>query len=189
MTGLEPLIIGSLVASTALTATSQVMAGNERSAAAAFEAQQQRGRSDELLAQQKQLDAEAENTRIAADQAEASRREGLVANIESIQSLRAGRGVGEASPTGMAILDALVGNTERNIGTERFNFLTKADKYRMAGETSARDAENARLAAGMSDRKSKTSLLAGYMGAAGTVASSAFKYGSYASGGGQSRLA
>lgn len=181
------LAIPALIASTALTATSQVMAGNERSAAASFEAQQQRQRSAELAGQQTQLNAEAENTRIAADQAEASRREGLVANIESIQSLRAGRGVGEATPTGMAILDSLVGNTERNIGTERFNYLSKADKYRMAGETSARDSENALMAAGMSERKSKTSLLAGYLGAAGTVASAGFKYASYKAGGGRER--
>jgi hypothetical protein len=166
MTGIEPLVIGSLIASTAATAASQVMAGNERANAANFEAQQQRNRADELRGQQTQLDREAENTRIAADQAETQRREGLTRNMEQIQSIRAGRGVGEASPTGMAILDTLTGLTERSIGTERFNYLSKADNYRMAGETSARDAENADIAAGLSTRKAKTSLLAGYLGAA-----------------------
>lgn len=162
------LAIPALIASTALTAGSQVMAGQERSRAAAFEQQQ-------LLGQQEQLRVQAENTRIAADQAEARRREGLVSNIESIQSIRAGRGVGSASPTGMAILDSIITNAERDIGTERYNYLTKADQSRM-------EAENTGLAASMAGRKSKTSLMAGYLDAAGTVASGAFKYGSMKAG-------
>jgi len=173
MSDLGPLIIPSLVGSTALTATSQVMAGNERSRAAAFE-------SEQLKGQQTQLEVQAENTRIAADQAETARREGLVANMEHIQSIRAGRGVGEASPTGLAILDSLVGNTERDIGTERYNYQTKADGYRMS-------ADNAALASTMSARKAKTSLIAGYLDAGSTVAGAGFKYASYKAGGGRER--
>lgn len=183
------LAIAGLVASTALTATSQVMAGNERSAAASFEQQQLLRRQQDLKGQQTQLDAQAENTLIAADQAEARRREGLVSNIEHIQSIRAGRGVGEASPTGMAILDSITGLTERDIGTERFNYLSKADSYRMAGVTSARDAESAGLSAAMSGRKAQTSLLAGFLDAGSTVAGAGFKYASYKSFGGLPRSA
>jgi hypothetical protein len=164
------LAIPALIASTALTAGSQIMAGQEKSYAAKFEQQQ-------LLGQQDQLKAQADNTRIAADQAEARRREGLVSSIESIQSIRAGRNVGSASPTGMAILDSLIGNTERDIGTERFNLLSKADQSRMA-------ADNAGLAATMAGRKARTSLMAGYLDAAGTVAGAGFKYATYAKGGG-----
>lgn len=144
------------------------MQGQARSEAAAFEQQQ-------LLGQQEQLRVQAENTRIAADQAEARRREGLVSNIESIQSIRAGRGVGSASPTGMAILDSIITNTSRDIGTERYNYLAKADQSRM-------ESDNAGLAAQMAGRKARTSLMAGYLDAAGTVASAGFKYGSMKAG-------
>jgi hypothetical protein len=164
------LAIAGMVAGTALTATSQVMQGQARSEAAAFEQQQ-------LIGQQKQLQAQAENTRIAADQAETARRERLVANIESIQSIRAGRGVGEASPSGMAFLDSITDNTERDIGTERFNYLSKADQSRMA-------AENAGLSATMAGRKAQTSLLAGYLDAGSTVASAGWKYATMQAGGG-----
>lgn len=163
------LAIPALIGSTLLTAGGQVMQGQEQSRAAAFEEQQ-------LLGQKTQLQHQAENTRIAADQAEARRREDLVSNIEHIQSIRAGRGVGEASPTGMAILDSITGNVERDIGTERFNYLSKADSSRMA-------ADNAGLAASMSARKAKTSLLAGYLNAGSTIAGSAFKYASFSAGG------
>jgi hypothetical protein len=162
------LAIPALIASTAITAGSQVMQGQARAEAAAFEQQQ-------LLGQQEQLRVQAENTRIAADQAEARRREGLVSNIESIQSIRAGRGVGSASPTGMAILDSIIGNAERDIGTERYNYLAKADQSRM-------ESDNAGLASTMAGRKARTSLMAGYLDAAGTVASGAFKYGSFKAG-------
>ena len=53
------LAVPALIASTALTAGSQIMQGRARSEAASFEQQQ-------LLGQQKQLQAQAENTRIAA---------------------------------------------------------------------------------------------------------------------------
>lgn len=164
------IAVPMLIMGTAATAGSQVMQGVEQSNAAKFEQQQ-------LLGQQKDLQAQAQNTRIAADQAEAQRRYELTSNLEHIQSIRAGRGVGEASPTGMAILDSLTGITERNIDTERFNYLSKAD-------TTDRAANNAGLSAAMAGRKAQTSLLAGFLGAAGTVGGAGFKYGSYSRGGG-----
>lgn len=162
------LAIPALIASTVISAGSAIMQGQARSEAAAFEQQQ-------LIGQQKQLLAQADNTRIAADQAEARRREGLVSNIEHIQSIRAGRGVGEGSPSGMAFLDSLISNTSRDISTERFNYLSKADQSRM-------EADNAGLAATMAGRKAQTSLMAGYLDAAGTVAGGGFKYGQYKAG-------
>jgi hypothetical protein len=77
----------------------------------------------------------------------------------------------------MAILDSITGNVERDIGTERFNYLSKADASRMASE-------NAGLTAAMAGRKAQTSLLAGYLNAGSTLASGGFKMASYKAGGG-----
>lgn len=165
MSGLEPLIIPALIGSTALSATGSVIAGHEKAAAAEFESQQLRG-------QQAQYKAQAENTMIAADQAEARRRDELTSSMETIQSIRAGRGVGSASPTGMAILDSLIGQATSDITTERFNYLSKADQSRRAGE-------NAGLASQMAARKARTSLLAGYFGAGETIFSGVAKAGMY----------
>jgi hypothetical protein len=158
-----PLIM--LAGSAALSAGGQIMAGNEKARAAEFEQQQ-------LYGQQQQLKIQEENTRIQATQLEARRREELASSMETVQSIRAGRGVGQASPTGMAIFDSLVGNAERDIFTERFNVLSKADQ-------SKRAAENAGLAAEMAGRKAKTSLLAGYLGAGETVLSAGYKASTY----------
>jgi hypothetical protein len=155
------LAIPMLIASTALSAASSIAAGNEKSSAAALEQQQ-------LLGQQQALDREAANTKIAADQTEARRRNELVSNLETIQSLRAGRGVGSASPTGMAILNNFTNVSEGDISAERFSYLSKADQYRMG-------AINAGTAAEQAGRRSQTSLLAGYLGAGQAVASGIFK--------------
>jgi hypothetical protein len=158
------LAIPALIASTALTAASSLAAGQEKARAAALEQSQLQG-------QQQALDREAQNTKIAADQAEAKRRNELVSNLETIQSLRAGRGVGSTSPTGMAILDNFTKVAEGDISAERFSFLSKSDQYRMG-------AINAGTAAEQAGRRVKSSLLAGYLGAGQAVASGAYKYAS-----------
>lgn len=125
-----------------VSATGQIMAGREQSRAAMFEAQQK--------------DREGEQLKIAAAQTEARRREGLTSSLETIMSIRAGRGVGEGSPTGMASLEEITSDESRDIRTERYNYLSRA--------------EQTRLASSMSRRKAKMSLLAGYMGAGATIA-------------------
>lgn len=149
MSGMEPLLIGAVVAGTATTAVGHEMAGQEASRAAAFETQQ--------------LDIQAQSARTAADQSEARRREELTSQMETIQALRAGRGVGSNSPGGEAILTSAIDNQERDIAIERSNYMTKADLSRRASELSA--------------RKAQTSLLAGDLSAAGDIFSSATKIG------------
>jgi hypothetical protein len=147
----DPVTIGTiaLVSGTALSATSQIMRGRAEAQAAAFEAEQ--------------LKVQEQMTRTAAQQEEARRREELTANLETIQAIRAGRGVGEASPTAMAIFDSVTEDEERDIGIARFNYLQRADLARRSAE----------LAGG----RARTSLLSGYLGAGATVADAGFRYG------------
>lgn len=150
MSGLElmPLLaIGSSVGGGVLSAYGSVMAGQETARAAEFEKQQ--------------LEIQAETAKTAALQAEAQRRTELASNIETIASIRAGRGVGSNSPTGQAIFTSFIEDEERNIRTERLNYLEKADMSRRA--------------ASMAGRKAKTSLLAGYLNAGSDILSSTSK--------------
>lgn len=154
MSGLEPLAIAGLAASAggaALSATGQVMAGQEQSRAAAYE--------------QQQLNVQAQNTKIAAMEAETHRREDLASSLETIQVMRGGRGVGAESPTGMAILDNVTNKTERDIVTERTGYAQKADQ--------------STIGAGLAGERAKTSLLAGYLGAGATIAGSVAKIATY----------
>lgn len=148
MSGLEPLAIGALVAGTATSAAGSIMAGNEKSAAAQFESQQY------------QQQAYAATT--AGIQDETTRRRQLTSNIESVMAVRAGRGVGAGSPTAMSIYDTGIGQSEDDIQASKANATAKADL--------------ATRASYLSQRKASTSLLAGYLGAASSVANTAFKF-------------
>jgi hypothetical protein len=141
MSGMEPLLIASVVAGSATAAYGHAMAGQEASHAAEFE--------------QQQLQIQSQTQHIAADQEEARRRDELTANIETIQALRAGRGVGAGAPGETALLTSVIDTQERDIGTSRFNYLQRADL-----------SSRAALLAG---RKAQTSLLAGDLSAAGDV--------------------
>lgn len=147
MSGLEPIMIGALVAGTATAAAGKVMAGYERSAAAEFEGQQYR--------------IQEQQNRTAAAQAEAQRRNELTSNMEAIQAIRSGRGVGMGSPTGMAIMSNTISEAENDLMIERANYNQRADLARRAGI--------------MSERKSKNSLIAGYLGGVEEIASGVYK--------------
>lgn len=147
MSGLEIPALVALVGGTALTATSQVMQGREQARAADFENQQ--------------LSIQEQATRTAAMQDEARRRDELTSNLETIQAIRAGRGVGAGSPGGMAILDSITSDAERDIGISKSNYATKADLTRRAGE--------------MAQGRGRMSLLAGYLGAGATVGNAAYQ--------------
>lgn len=140
---MELLLVAGPVVSTVgggiIKAQGAKMAGEETARAAEFERQQ--------------LEIQAQTERTAADQAEAQRRRDLTSNLETIQALRAGRGVGASSPTGTAILTNEIAEQERNINIERANARSRADLSRRAS-----------LLAG---RKARTSLLAGQLGQAG----------------------
>lgn len=151
MSGMEAVALTALIGGTALSATGQVMSGQEKAAASDFEAAQYR--------------VQEQRMRTAAAEDEAARRRELTSNLETIAAIRAGRGVGSASPTGMAIFDDILSRGEDEIGISRTNYLLKA--------------EQGRQAALMSERRARSSLLAGYLGAAESVASAGFKYATF----------
>lgn len=124
------------------------MAAGERSAAAEFEQQQ--------YAQQ------AQAMRTASLQDETARRRDLTSNLETIMAIRAGRGVGESSPTAMAIYNNAIDKSEEDIAASKANYAAKADL--------------AQRASFLSSRKASTSLLAGDLGAIGTIGSAGFRY-------------
>lgn len=147
MSGIEPLAIGALVGGTALSASGTLLKGQEESKAAKFE--------------QQQLAVKEQQTKTAAMQDEANRRNALTSSLETIQAIRAGRGVGSTSPTAMGIYSNITGEAERDIYTSRVNADTSADLLRRGG-----------ILAG---QKAKTSLLASYLGAGADVANAGFK--------------
>jgi hypothetical protein len=150
MSGMELLVAGSAAMTAgggALSAYGQSMQGREQARAAMFEKQQ--------------LEVQAQQARTAADQSEARRREELTSNLETIQVIRGGRGVGTSSPTGQAIMTSTIEDQDREIATERLNYLQRADTARRGAE--------------MAERKARTSLLAGDLSAASTILSTGSK--------------
>lgn len=137
------LAIPLAILGTVTQAAGTMMAAREQSAAARFEAEQQKRQEQE--------------TRIAADQAETKRRDELTASLQTLAALRAGRGVGQQSPTGLAILNSTVEDGETDTRTERLSYLTRAEQFRMGSE--------------MNQRKAKMSLIAGTVGAVSGLAS------------------
>jgi hypothetical protein len=145
----------ALAIGTVASAGSKLMAAGEQSAAAEFESQQ--------------YAAQADAARTASLQEETRRRRDLTSNLETIAAIRAGRGVGAGSPTAMAIYDNAVDLSEEDIDTAKGNY--------------ARKAELNRNASFLASRKAGTSLLAGFLGAAGDVAGGAFRYSRATAGG------
>lgn len=139
----------AMILGTAAQAVGGIMASREKSAAAQFEGEQYRIQRQQLLT--------------AAQQDEASRRGNLNASIDTIMAIRAGRGVGQASPTATAIIDDIIGAAERDININRANILARADQSRMSAE--------------FADRRKRMALTAGDIGAVSTLASAGFRYG------------
>lgn len=142
------LALPALIVGTAASAGGQLMAAGEKSAASQFE--------------QQQYEQQAQAQRTAALQDETARRRELTSNLETIMAIRSGRGVGESSPTAMAIYNNTIDKSEEDIAASKANYAAKADLSQRA--------------AFLSGRKASTSLLAGDLGAVSSIASSAFKY-------------
>jgi len=138
----------ALIGGTALRAYGDIMRGQEESRSAQFE--------------QQQLQIQEQSYRTAAAQREAQRRRDLTSAFETIQAIRAGRGVGAGSPTGMAILENVIDTVERDISIEKANLLERAD--------------TARRASILAGNRASTSLLSGYLGGASDVATGVFQY-------------
>jgi hypothetical protein len=139
------MAIAASVAGGLGSAASSIMQGREQSRAASFE--------------QQQLRIQEQQTRTAAAQQEASRREELTASIETIQAMRAGRGLSSQSPTGLAIIRDVESEAMDDMRTERLNTLLRADQSRML--------------ANLAGRRARTSLLAGYLGGAAELGATA----------------
>jgi hypothetical protein len=71
--------------------------------------------------------------------------------------------VGGASPTALAGYDEAIGREHREVLTERYNYLSRA--------------EQSRLAASMARQKAKTSLIAGAITAGADIAGSIYNIG------------
>jgi hypothetical protein len=142
--------IASAVIGGGTSAIGSIMAGRERAGAQLFEAEERR-RQEELY-------------RIAGAQAETRRREQLTSSLETIMAIRAGRGVGQASPTGRAAFEEIIEDESRDVRAERINYLSRAEESRLASQ--------------MLRRQSRMSLLSGYFGAVGDVASTGYRIGS-----------
>jgi hypothetical protein len=143
------LALPAMIIGTVASAGSQLMAGGQKAAAAEFE--------------QQQYAEQAKAAKTAALQDETARRRDLTSNLETIQAIRAGRGVGSGSPTAMAIYDSTISRSEDDIAASKANYASKAD---LASRASI-----------LSGRKASTSLLAANLGAFETVGTAAFKYG------------
>lgn len=143
------LALPALIVGTAASTVGSLAAGGQKAAAAEFEQQQ--------YAQQ------AQAAKTASLQDETARRRDLTSNLETIQALRAGRGVGSGSPTAMAIYDDMIGRSEDDIAASKANYAAKAD---LASRASV-----------LSGKKASYSLLAGNLGAATDLSTGIFKYG------------
>lgn len=143
------LAVPAVIAGSVLSAGSSLMAGAERARASEFEAQQ--------------YEQQAEATRTAAIQDEAARRRELTSNLDAVMAIRAGRGVGEASPTGTAIMTSAISRGEEDIATTRANAAAKADL--------------ADRSAFLSRRKGQTSMIQGSLGAATSIFSGISRVG------------
>jgi hypothetical protein len=141
------LAVAATVAGTALRATGDIMRGREEARAALFE--------------QDQLKIQEERFRTAASEAEAKRRRELTSQMQTIEAIRAGRGVGAGSPTAIAIVEDVASTGEREINIERTNYLTRAETARRAGE----------FAGG----RAQKSLLAGYLQAGTDIAEGVYQ--------------
>ncbi|MFK8251783.1 hypothetical protein [Ancylobacter terrae] len=138
----------ALIVGTGLKAVGSVMAGREQARAAKFE--------------QQQYGIQAQVERTAAAQAEARKREELTSALGTIQAVRAGRGVGMSSPTGMATLTTVASEMTRDARQASLNHLLKADQSRMAGA--------------LSGKKATYSLLSGLVDAGADIAGGVYDY-------------
>jgi hypothetical protein len=150
-----------MIIGTAAQAGSTLMAAKEKSNAAKFESQQYQMREQQLYAQKQQF-------LTAGARDEATRRGELNSQIGTIMAMRAGRGVGQNSPTGTVILDDLTRRAESDIGTNQANYRTSADRSRM-------DAEQAGLSSAFAQRRARSAMTQGYVQAIGQIANAGMK--------------
>lgn len=134
------LITSTVIAAAAITA---VVAAAGGAAYSIYASQQQ------AEAQNDQYKSEANAAAAAADQEEAIKRRQLLSIISQQDAIRAGRGLSMTSGTALSIYNDTIQQGEQDISTGRLNALTKADRYRSAGQIALMSARDNQVSTGI----------------------------------------
>lgn len=167
-----PALAVVAIAGAAMSASSKAMESRERARSAQYDALNRRNEATFLEADAEGYDRQAKELKLASAQTEARRREALTSSLETIQAIRAGRGVGMGSPTGLAILSATSMDEDRDTRIEELNYLSKAEQARLAANRARFGSKSSSFSSHLAKKGAKTSLVAGYLDAGGSAASS-----------------
>lgn len=105
--------------------------------------QQGQAQSAALKSQQQQQQQKEQQLRTAAMQEETARREELVANMNTMDAIRAGRGLSGTSPTALVIKDDVTSDAMDGMRVSRLNILNGADSARQQAEQAGSAASTA----------------------------------------------
>lgn len=125
----------------------------------------------------RQFDRSAIRVRSAAGVDEANRRDDLVSSLETINVLRAGRGLDLDSPTGRAIASGVTATAERNIMQSKTNYMLEAANRELQGELSRRKARFSLMAGDASSAATDATIDATWITGIGRAASSVLDVG------------
>lgn len=118
--GLETAALALSAVSTAVGVYGSIQQGQAQSAA--------------LKAQQEQQKQHEDHLRTRAVQDEAARREELVANMNTMDAIRAGRGLSGTSPTALVIKGDVTSDAMDDMRVSRLNILNGAESARQQAE-------------------------------------------------------
>lgn len=182
MSGMEiPLAVAAVGATGASTLASAGALGKSKSAT--LMAAQEKANAEEF--EGRQYDLQATRIRSAAAADEASRRTDLMSSLETIDAMRAGRGLSLNSPTGRAIASGVSQRAERNILQSRTNFQLNAAQSELQGELSRRKARYSLLAGETQADAIDDQILATYAGGVGKIAGIGMGFAKGSGGGGR----
>jgi hypothetical protein len=151
MSGAEiPLAMTAVSAGASLFGTASSAGAQGRQKQATLMAAQEQAAAHEF--EGRQLDLQGKRIRSAGAVDEAARRIDLESSLQTIEALRAGRGLDPDSPTGRAITAGATERGEKNILTSKTNYALQAANSELQGE--------------LSRRKARFTLMAGEAGAA-----------------------
>ncbi|WP_434617434.1 hypothetical protein [Azospirillum sp. B2RO_4] len=123
--GLDPVTLTAIGVGLSAVSTATAVYGS---------IQQGQAQSAALKAQQEQQRQHEEQLRTRAVQDEAARREELVANMSTMDAIRAGRGLSGTSPTALVIRNDATDTAMDDMRVSRLNILNGADSARQQGE-------------------------------------------------------
>lgn len=85
----------------------------------------------------RQYEAEADRAKTAGLQTSAQLREEFSNTLATLRTMRSARGLDPDSPTGVALEQKLQKNSDRNRTIQEFNYISQAEKNRLAGANEA----------------------------------------------------